>query len=53
MLVHYDPAYRRSILRNYSDFDKAPLVMLEDISLEALRPLAASLRERFEIIFQA
>lgn len=53
MRVHYDPAYRRSILRNYPDFDKASLVMLEDISPEALRPLAASLRERFETIFRA
>lgn len=48
MRVHYDPAYRRSILRNYPDFDKAPLVMLEDVSPEALRPVAASMRERFE-----
>ena len=49
MRHHYDPAYRRSILRNYPKIDASPSVMLEDLSVNGLRPVARSLRERFEV----
>lgn len=48
MRNHYDPTYRRSILRNYPEIDSSPSVMLEDLSPEGLRPIARSMRERFE-----
>jgi tRNA 2-selenouridine synthase len=48
MRNHYDPTYRRSILRNYPDIDAAPKVTLEQLSVEALLPVAQSMREQFE-----
>lgn len=48
MRNHYDPTYRRSLLRNYPEIDAAPEVVLEDLSAEALRPVALALRGRFE-----
>jgi tRNA 2-selenouridine synthase len=48
MRNHYDPAYRRSILRNYPEIDKSPQIMLDDLSAEALLPVAQSMRSRFE-----
>lgn len=48
MRNHYDPTYRRSILRNYPDIDASPKVMLEDLSPAALLPVARSLRETVE-----
>ncbi len=44
MRRHYDPAYRRSVLRNYPDIDKAPLVHLADLSPSGLRAVAESLK---------
>jgi len=48
MRSHYDPAYRRSLLRTYPDIDTAPQVVLEDLSEPGLRPVAQDLRTRFE-----
>jgi tRNA 2-selenouridine synthase len=48
MRNHYDPAYRRSILRNYPEIDKSPQIMLEDLSAQALIPVARDMRSRFE-----
>jgi tRNA 2-selenouridine synthase len=48
MRNHYDPTYRRSILRNYPDIDNAPTIVLEDLSAEALLPVAQGLRVEYE-----
>jgi tRNA 2-selenouridine synthase len=48
MRNHYDPSYRRSILRNYPEIDAAPKVILDDLSLQGLQPVAQMMRERFE-----
>jgi tRNA 2-selenouridine synthase len=48
MRNHYDPAYRRSILRNYPEFDSSPKVTLEDLSAQGLLPVAQSMRSSFE-----
>lgn len=48
MRNHYDPTYLRSIKRNYPEIDAAPKVMLDDLSLEALLPVAKQMREQFE-----
>jgi len=48
MRHHYDPAYRRSILRNYPEIDASPKVVLEDLSAQGLLPTARAMRERFE-----
>ena len=48
MRKHYDPAYRRSILRNYPEIDASPAVMLDDLSPEGLLPVAQAMRKRFE-----
>jgi tRNA 2-selenouridine synthase len=37
MVNHYDPAYRRSCLRNYPAIDSAPTIMLEDLSPDGLK----------------
>lgn len=44
MVKHYDPAYRRSVLRNYPDIDKSPKVYLTDLSPAGLRAVAESLK---------
>lgn len=43
MVKHYDPAYRRSVLRNYPDIDTSPVVEIHDVSPEALREVAKKL----------
>jgi tRNA 2-selenouridine synthase len=48
MRNHYDPAYRRSILRNYPEIDKSPKVMLDKLAPAELLPVARAMRERFE-----
>jgi tRNA 2-selenouridine synthase len=48
MRNHYDPTYRRSLLRHYPEIDSAPLVRLEDLSEQGLRPVATRLRAQFE-----
>ncbi|HEY0847079.1 MAG TPA: tRNA 2-selenouridine(34) synthase MnmH [Noviherbaspirillum sp.] len=48
MRSHYDPTYRRSILRNYPEIDSSPKILLEDLSVAGLLPVAHSLRERYE-----
>jgi tRNA 2-selenouridine synthase len=48
MRHHYDPSYRRSILRNYPAIDASPRVMLDDLSVEGLLPVAQSMRSRFD-----
>jgi tRNA 2-selenouridine synthase len=49
MRNHYDPTYRRSILRNYPEIDKSPKIQLEDLSMEGLIPVAKELRARFDV----
>lgn len=44
MRKHYDPAYRRSVLRNYPDIDRSPEIFLDDLSPEALLAVANSLK---------
>jgi len=53
MRNHYDPTYRRSILRNYPEIDKSPKILLADLSAEGLLPVARELRERFDTVAQA
>lgn len=48
MRSHYDPTYRRSILRNYPAIDSSPKFMLDDLSFDGLLPVARSLRETCE-----
>lgn len=48
MRNHYDPAYRRSTLRNYPAIDASPRIMLEDLSAAGLLPVAQSMRSTFE-----
>lgn len=48
MRNHYDPAYNRSILRNYPDIASAPTLTLQDLSPDGLLPVAADLRAKFE-----
>lgn len=48
MRNHYDPAYRRSLLRHYPEIEAAPQVLLEDLSEQGLQPVARRLRAQFE-----
>jgi tRNA 2-selenouridine synthase len=48
MRNHYDPTYRRSILRNYPAIDASPKVALDDLSAAGLMPVAQSMRAQFE-----
>jgi tRNA 2-selenouridine synthase len=48
MRHHYDPTYRRSILRNYPAIDASPKIVLEDLSAGGLLPVAREMRARFE-----
>jgi tRNA 2-selenouridine synthase len=48
MRNHYDPAYRRSILRNYPAIDSSPRIALADLSTQGLLPVAQSMRDNFE-----
>lgn len=48
MLNHYDPAYRRSILRNYPAIDASPSIALHDLSPAGLLSVAESMRKSFE-----
>jgi tRNA 2-selenouridine synthase len=43
MVKHYDPSYRRSVLRNYPEIDQSPVVELDDLSPEGLRKVAENL----------
>lgn len=44
MRKHYDPAYRRSVLRNYPDIDKSQVIHLDDLSPAGLLKVAQSLK---------
>jgi len=48
MRYHYDPTYRRSILRNYPEIDSSPQIPLHDLSPTALLGVARELVERFD-----
>jgi tRNA 2-selenouridine synthase len=48
MRNHYDPAYRRSIVRNYPAIDASPPITLSDLSPAGLLPVAQSMRCSFE-----
>lgn len=47
MRNHYDPSYRRSIVRNYPEIDASPKLMLDDLSHQGLLPVAETLQARF------
>lgn len=49
MRNHYDPSYRRAVLRNYPAIDTGPSVILDDLSPEGLLSVAASMRKSYEI----
>ncbi|RJF97060.1 tRNA 2-selenouridine(34) synthase MnmH [Noviherbaspirillum cavernae] len=53
MRNHYDPTYRRSMLRNYPEIDASPKIELDDLSTEALSRVAQSMRLEFEVIAAA
>jgi len=44
LVKHYDPAYRRSMLKNYRDSGDAPVLELTDVTPQALARAAADLR---------
>ena len=46
LVNHYDPAYRRSTLRNYPDLGAAPALRLERLSPDAIDAAVAGLLER-------
>lgn len=48
MRHHYDPTYRRSILRNYPEIDASPTFMLEGLSIRELNPVARDMIARVE-----
>jgi tRNA 2-selenouridine synthase len=48
MTHHYDPAYRRSILREYPNIDESPLIELHDLSPAGLLKVAKEIREKFD-----
>lgn len=48
MRNHYDPAYRRSIVRNYPAIEASPSMLLEDLSLDGLLPVARSLCAQYD-----
>lgn len=48
MRNHYDPAYRRSILRNYPDIERSPKISLDDLSPAGLLAVACSMRDGLE-----
>ena len=45
LVVHYDPAYRRAIERNFPNFEHAQVVVLDSIAEPALRAAAHALIE--------
>lgn len=48
MRHHYDPTYRRSILRNYPEIDASPKIVLDGLSMAQLAPIARELIARIE-----
>lgn len=48
MRHHYDPAYRRSTLRNYPAITSSPSIAIHDLSQAALLSVAISMQSRFE-----
>jgi tRNA 2-selenouridine synthase len=48
MRSHYDVAYRRSSLRNYPTIDSSPVVKLDDLSPNALFPIAKQLINQYQ-----
>lgn len=48
MRNHYDPAYRRSILREYPEIDSSPLIELHDLSPAGLLEVAKKIRTEYE-----
>ena len=47
MLNHYDPSYRRSVLRNYPAIDASPKIELHDLSQAGLSLVAESMQNSF------
>lgn len=47
MRNHYDPAYRRSVLRNYPAIDASPPIVLVDLTPAGLLPVAQAMQRNF------
>ncbi|MDO8413299.1 MAG: tRNA 2-selenouridine(34) synthase MnmH [Gallionellaceae bacterium] len=47
MRNHYDPAYRRSTLRNYPAITSSPSIAIQDLSQSGLLSVAISMQSRF------
>jgi len=43
LTLHYDPSYFRAITGHYAQLDKAQHVVLDDLSQDALKKIAATL----------
>jgi len=43
LTLHYDPSYSRAITGHYAQLDNAKPVELDDLSVEALKKIAATL----------
>ncbi|MEK9816894.1 MAG: tRNA 2-selenouridine(34) synthase MnmH, partial [Limnobacter sp.] len=48
MRNHYDPAYRRSILREYPNIDESPLIELQDLSPAGLLAVAKKIGVQYD-----
>jgi tRNA 2-selenouridine synthase len=48
MRNHYDPAYRRSTLRNYPTIASSPSIAIHDLSQAGLLLVSLSMRSQFE-----
>ena len=48
MQNHYDPAYRRSVLRNYPLIDASPSIVLDDLSPSGLLTVAEQICEIYD-----
>lgn len=48
MRNHYDPAYGRSIFRNYPLIGASPIIEVRDLTPSGLLPLAISIRSKYE-----
>lgn len=48
MRNHYDPAYARSLLRNYPSIESSPVIEIHDLSATGLSSIAKKMRTLFE-----
>lgn len=50
MVAHYDPLYKRSTDRNYSQIEAAPVIDLPSLAPEALKVAAQSLVDQYGVV---